>query len=1146
MKNGKILVVEDSRIVAEDIKQKLTGLGYTVSAIATSGETALAAAEQTIPDIALMDIQLGKGMNGIDTANELRQKYQVPVIYLTAYADDRTIEKAKFTEPYGYIIKPFDDDELQSAIEIAMYKHQMERKLRISEEWLRTALTSIGDGVIATDMEGCVTFINPVAESLTGWTQKEAVGQPLAEVFTIINEHSGKPCENPVARVIKTGQTIGLANHTLLISKNGREIPIKDSGSPIVLNGRERLGVILVFQDDTENRKAEKAILKSEKKYRDLFEYNPVETITVDAEGKITGYNFARKKSAGRLPDIGDVMYRDYAANHHVDMYSELIDCIRSSKRKHFPQAGYKEQYLDITMAPFPMGAIITAADITDQVATRGALEDSEEKWRSLTSNSGDIIQILDTEGTILYMNRPYPLHTMTDVIGKSIFDFTIDRFAEVTQKKIAWLMAEKKPTFFETAIRLSDDSAIPFEIRFVPILKDGRVESVISMATDISVRKQAEEALRKSVLKNEFLAAIIEKTHQPIGIGYPDGRLGFCNQAFCELTGYTFQELKAMGWAKALTPPEWLPSEMQYLRQLERTGKPVQYEKEYIRKDGSRVPIDMLVHLARNDAGETDYYYAFVTDISERKRSQEEHDRLISAIEQVGDLVVITGVDGVIQYVNPAFVTITGYSKEDALGNTPRLLKSGHHDNGFYDNLWNTILSGKQWTGRIVNKRKDGSLYTGECAVSPVKNQAGDIVNFVWISRDITEKLELELRSQQNQKLESIGALAGGIAHDFNNILSSVIGFTELALDEVEKNTTLEDNLQEVYAAGRRAKDLVGQILAFARQSGEERKPIQVSSIVKEVLKFIRSSTPTTIEIHQQIESDSLIMGDATRLHQVMMNLCTNAAHAMDEMGGEMRIGLRDVSIDGDVPILDAGLKPGDYVEITVSDTGAGIEPEMIGSIFEPYFTTKGPGEGTGMGLAMVHGIVETYEGKITVDSRLNEGSVFTIYLPTTRKRRKHRPYQSGDLPSGTESILFVDDEASIAKMGSEGLERLGYSVTIRTSSVEALELFKSRPEAFDLVITDMTMPNMTGDKLAMELLNIRSDIPVILCTGYSKKVSDETIAEIGIKAFAYKPVVKADLAKTVREVLDKTRGSTAAIVFRRHPKRDDNGESK
>ena len=404
------------------------------------------------------------------------------------------------------------------------------------------------------------------------------------------------------------------------------------------------------------------------------------------------------------------------------------------------------------------------------------------------------------------------------------------------------------------------------------------------------------------------------------------------------------------------------------------------------------------------------------------------------------------------------------------------------------------------------------------------IMDEDNHAIGILGSGEDITEKLKLQAQLHQAQKMEAIGNLAGGIAHDFNNILSSIIGFTELALDETQKGTTLEDSLQEVYAAGKRAKDLVKQILAFARQSEEKLSSIQPSVIAKEVLKFIRSTIPTTIEVQQEIESDALIMGNATQIHQVLMNLCTNAAHAMENSGGILIVSLKDVVLNE--KDLSVGMKSGEYAEITVSDSGVGIAPETIESIFEPYFTTKRVGEGTGMGLAMVRGVVESYGGTVNVHSQLGKGATFTIYLPITKRRSAQGEYIQEQLPTGTERILFVDDEAPIAKMGGQTLERLGYSVTTRTSSIEALELFKTKPDDFDIVVTDMTMPNLTGDQLSIEMMKIRSDIPVILCTGYSRKISDEIASEIGIKAFAYKPVVKADLAKTVRKVLDEAKG--------------------
>ncbi len=427
---------------------------------------------------------------------------------------------------------------------------------------------------------------------------------------------------------------------------------------------------------------------------------------------------------------------------------------------------------------------------------------------------------------------------------------------------------------------------------------------------------------------------------------------------------------------------------------------------------------------------------------------------------------------------------------------------------------------------------KNNGAVLQIHGVADTLTNDEGEPVITRGIFQDISEqkeiekeKLKLENQLQQAYKMEAIGTLAGGIAHDFNNILSAIIGFTELSLDDVEQGSQLEDNLREIYTAGERARDLVRQILAYARQANEETTPIQLNAVVKEVLKFIRSSVPTTIDIQQRIESDSLIMANQTQVHQIMMNLCTNAAHAMEETGGVLKVALKDICIEKKNAMHWPGLKAGDYILLQVADTGPGIDSKIIDSIFEPYFTTKGLGKGTGMGLAMVQGIVETYGGKIYVQSQVGQGASFKVLLPVTRKRRVNHFCAPQDLPTGTEHILFVDDEAPIAEMGRQVLERLGYTVTIRTSSLEALALFKSKMNTFDLVVTDMTMPNMTGDELAKEIMLIRSGFPVVLCTGYSNKISDDIARQIGVKAFAYKPIVKAELAKTVRKVLDDAR---------------------
>lgn len=500
-----------------------------------------------------------------------------------------------------------------------------------------------------------------------------------------------------------------------------------------------------------------------------------------------------------------------------------------------------------------------------------------------------------------------------------------------------------------------------------------------------------------------------------------------------------------------------------------------------------------------------------------------ESEEKYRTMMESFVDPLYICSPDFTVEYMNTAMIHRMG---RDATGETCYSALHGLDSKCDWC-IYEKIVLGETIETNIKSPL-DGRHY--RVTNMPIQNQDGTISKMT-IFRDITDYLDAVSEKEkakaqliQSQKMESIGNLAGGIAHDFNNILFSIIGFTELALDDVEKDSMIEDYLQEVYTAGKRAKELVAQILTFARHSEEEMKPTQVNFIIKEVLQFLRSSIPAEIVIEKSIDSDSLIMGSHTQLHQIMMNLCTNAAHAMKEEGGTLAVTLKDIIVDKRLS-KKLDIKPGNYIKLAVSDTGIGIPPDIIDSIFEPYFTTKAPGEGSGMGLAVVHGIIESYGGKITVDSMLGAGTTFTAYFPVTQNSKIGRHYEPEQLPQGTENILFVDDEAPIVKMGRRNLEGLGYSVTTRTSSVEALELFRSKPNDFDLIITDMTMPDLSGDRLAVEVIRIRPDMPVILITGYSRKISDESAADLGIKAFAYKPIVKADLAKTVRKVLDEAK---------------------
>jgi len=515
---------------------------------------------------------------------------------------------------------------------------------------------------------------------------------------------------------------------------------------------------------------------------------------------------------------------------------------------------------------------------------------------------------------------------------------------------------------------------------------------------------------------------------------------------------------------------------------------------------------------------------------VEEELRENEERYRLL--FNSGSDALFVhvprdDGTPGLIIEANDAAHAMYGYSRKDFYEMTVHDLADTEPDPAAQDKVpW--LPHQEQSVCEQTHKRHDGSTFPVEVTAHLFDFHGRPTI--LSMVRDITERKEMELERrsmadqlQQTQKLESIGTLAGGIAHDFNNILSSIIGYTELAEEMVEDGSELNEYLREVDTAGKRAKELVKQILAFARLSNEENKPIRVDTIIEEVLTFIRSSIPSTIEITRNINSSRKVMGNATQVYQILMNLCTNAAQAMETEGGSLDVTLKNIVIEGSSMTASLGLDGGEYVMIRVSDTGPGIPEEIQDTIFDPYFTTKAPGEGTGMGLSMVHGIVKSYGGKVSVESSLGNGAIFCVYLPVCMaEEAEEHPTPSGDAPSGLEHILLVDDEAPITKMLQHMLEHLGYTVTTRHHSMDALDLVKSDAEAFDLVISDMTMPVMTGDELARELLKIRPNLPIIVCTGYSKKISEESFKKIGIKAVAFKPIIKKDLAWIVRKVLD------------------------
>ena len=550
----------------------------------------------------------------------------------------------------------------------------------------------------------------------------------------------------------------------------------------------------------------------------------------------------------------------------------------------------------------------------------------------------------------------------------------------------------------------------------------------------------------------------------------------------------------------------------------LEKAGKQIKYYKGIAEQTGN-------LYLRETEALST-----IISRLKKTEASLKENERkLRHIIEHSNELFYLHDTDHNLIYVSPQCIDFFGYTPEELKVKWMELMTENPINQKGLEITQKAIQSGeKQNPYMLEGRKRDGSNILLEIDESPVKDENGKVIFIAGAARDITaskraeeEKEKLEAQLRQSQKMEAIGTLAGGIAHDCNNILSIILGNSELAIRDVPERHPARESIDEIRKACLRAKDVVRQLLSFGRKSELQLIPLDIGTIIRESLRLIRSSMPSNIEIRQNLHEDIwATLGDPTQINQILINLSTNAADAIGDAGGVLSVSLENIEIACQNPELN--LEPGRYVKLTVSDTGVGISEEHMERIFDPYYTTKQVGRGTGLGLAVVHGIVETHRGRIKVSSKPGKGAAFEIYFHAVDESPVVDAVNTAALPRGRETILFVDDEKSIVKLNQKRLQGLGYQVAGTADPLKALEMFRHRSIQFDLVITDMTMPKMMGDELAAELLKIRPDIPIILCTGFSGHISEEQALKKGIRAFVIKPLEIKELAETIRRVLD------------------------
>lgn len=789
--------------------------------------------------------------------------------------------------------------------------------------------------------------------------------------------------------------------------------------------------------------------------------------------------------------------------------------------------------------------------DITERKKAEDELLESRNYLDEIINSVADPIFVKDRQHRWVLLNDAYCSfmgYTREELIDKSDYDFFTASEADVFWAKDEIVFTSGMENINEE--HLTDANGIVHIIVTKKTLYTNAKgeQFIVGIIRDITEFKRAEEAWRKS---EEKFRTLVDNLNVGVyrNTGDFPGRFIQANPAMVKMFGYnSSEEFMNIAVSDLYQNPQERRLLIEEVRQF---GHVKDRELALRKKDGSPIWASISATAQRDEKGEIKWMDGVVEDITERKKTEvalrESEQRLKTILHGSPIATFVINKDHRVIHWNDALEQLSGIK-------SGTILDTKDQWKAFYDKerpcLADLIVdgsleaipewySGKYTESKLINEAYEATdffPYLGDTGkwlrftAAAIKNAEGDLIGAIETLEDISDRIHadekrklLESQLAQAQKMEAIGTLAGGIAHDFNNILSAIIGYTQLAMVDLQEKELAENELNEVLKAGERAKNLVSHILTFSRKTETMYSPLELPSIVKESIKMLRSVIPSTIEIKQDIIKSGLVMSDPTQIHQIIMNLCTNAGHAMDETGGVLDVCLRKENIHGDALTRDLDLTPGHYFRLTISDTGHGMTPEVKEKIFDPYFTTKEKGRGTGLGLAVVHGIVKNHLGAITCKSDPGKGTTFDIYLPELESGKE--AFKSLDdelIPKGDERILFIDDEPVLTNMAKKMLGDLGYEVVIETSSLEALEIFKKSPYRFDLVITDMTMPGMTGDRLAQNLISIRRDIPVILCTGYSEHITGDRAKSIGIREFIMKPLELKSLAQVIRKALD------------------------
>ena len=888
--------------------------------------------------------------------------------------------------------------------------------------------------------------------------------------------------------------------------------------------------------DIAERKQAEAALRESEEKFRSLnasmAEGMALHKLICDASGKPVDYvmldvnpAFEAITGLGREAVIGRRGSEVYGGEApFLEIYAAVATTGRPAKF----EKTYEPMNKTFAISVFSpaKGCFATVfLDITERKQAEQALRESEEKYKRLIETTETGYVILDDQGRVVDANAEYVRLTgrqrLDDILGRRVLEWTAPDELERNAREVKNCLEQGFVRNLEMNYVTPAGQVIPIEVNAAVLKVNGQVR-IQTLCRDITARKRAETAMREN---EERYRALFDRSLDCVYLCDFSGNFLDANPATLNLLGYQREDIATLNFAAVLSEDQ-LPLAFQSIEEIVSTGRQQRPLEFRIRaKDGQWVEVQVQSSLIYHD-GQPYAIQGIARDLTERKRVEKDLARLAMAAEQADETIVIADTSGTILYANPAFEKTTGYTRAEALGQNPRILKSGRQDAEFYRRMWEVLQRGEVWHGHFTNKHKTGRLYEEEATLSPVRDAAGKIVNYVAVKRDVTKELQLKAQLRQKQKMEAIGTLAGGVAHDFNNILAIISMQASLLKSGGGLSPAQNKFTDEIGATVDRAAALTRQLLLFSRREMPQPRDLDLSETVTNTAKMLRRLLRESIEVQLKLAAEPMfIQADPSMMEQVLLNLAVNARDAMLN-GGRLVIETTAVEFDEFAAAQSAMTRPGSFVCLSVSDSGAGIPPEILPKIFEPFFTTKGIGKGTGLGLATVFGIVQQHEGWINVYSEVGQGTTFKVYLPRLAGMNSKIIAQKmlATVPTGKETILLVEDEPALCAAIRMTLTNLGYRVLEASTGPNALTVWQKHHAEIHLLLTDLMMPEgMSGRELAQRLIRKNSKLKVIYMSGYSPEVvSRDFPLQEGVN-FLAKPFQTPQLAQTIRDCLDK-----------------------